>query len=426
MVHRADQRYPMSQGRGARGPLSQCRIARKLGRSGIVGFEELALTGAQARHSTPRQPDKSCIGATRVTIIHEIVSPYRAPLFAALADEPDLEITVVLCGIGEVRRSWAINLEQLPYPWTMARSYSFVLGKDERGTWFIPVGLYGVLERLRPDVIILNGYAALPTLAALVWARHHRIPTVLWSESFRRGRGGAVRALKRAVVRRADAYLVPGRLAGRHLELLGAEPTRIFDAPNCIDLKLFQRAALPPGDEFSLIACGQLIKRKGWSLIASALADIHQQRRVHLVLVGEGPDRDALESELRLLGIRATFTGHLQYEDLPKIFASGHAVVFPTFSDVWGFALQEGMACGLPAVASNQAGATVELVVEGVSGWIVEPTVESLASALRKLLSLQRDEWLAMSAAARSSAEKLSVRAAVDGFRAAVAAAGGA
>lgn len=361
---------------------------------------------------------------TRVAVIHEIVSPYRAPLFAALSSQHDLDVTVVLSAEGEARRSWEVDLARLPYPWKMVASRAIVLGRVEKSTWIVPWGMSQVLDCLRPDVVVLGGYANLPSLAAQLWASRRRVPVVMWSESIWPGRGGPVKIAKRTLVRQAHAYVVPGQLAAGHLENLGAHRDRIFVSPNCVDLDLF-RPAFRLDRQPVLLACGQLVPRKGWSLVGPALQEADPDRRVRLLIVGEGPDRGWLEADLAARGVPATFTGHVQYHELPTLFTTASAILFPSLGDVWGFSLQEAMACGLPAVASTRAGAAMELVEDGVNGWLVEPEVAEVARALRKLFALDAHEWAAMSAAARTSAEHLSVGRAVVGFRRALGAARG-
>ena len=361
--------------------------------------------------------------STRVALIHEIVSPYRAPLFATLASRRDLDLTVVLAAEREPRRSWHIELEKLPYPWVMVRSHRLAWGRVEKSTWFVPRGLGRTLRRLRPDVVVIGGYASLPALRALIWSRRCSVPVVMWSESIRPGRGGLVKQLKRAVVRQADAFIVPGGLAGRHLVALGADPESIFTAPNCIDLQQFRPSSTPVGGNRVVLACGRLVPNKGWFLLGAALAEADPGRSVRLLIVGEGPDRERLEKDFAARGISATFTGHVQYNDLRDVFVDADAVVFPSLGDAWGFSLQEAMACGLPAVASDKAGATPELVHDGVNGWVITPDSSSLAEALKKLLALSPEEWSAMGTAARQQAERLSVDAAVTGFQRAVTAA---
>lgn len=357
---------------------------------------------------------------TRVALVHEVVSPYREPLFTALAHQPELELTVVLCGEKDARRSWTVNLDRLPYPWVMARSKAFVVGRVEKWTWFVPHNLPATLDKLRPDVVVVGGYASLPAAVSLHWAQKRKVPAVMWSESIRHHRGGFIRSLKHAMVSRATTYVVPGELARHHLVSLGAPSSQIFRSPNCVDLNRFRPGDSTPRLVRTLLLCGRLVPKKGWHLFVDALAEADAARRTNVLVVGEGPGRVHLEHRFAAHRIRAMFTGHLEYERLPEVFQRADAVVFPTLDDVWGFSLQEAMACGLPAISSIRAGATAELVEDGKNGWVVEPDVPSIARGVNNLLALTPSGWAAMSEAARAAAESLSLDNAVRGFERAI------
>jgi glycosyltransferase involved in cell wall biosynthesis len=109
----------------------------------------------------------------------------------------------------------------------------------------------------------------------------------------------------------------------------------------------------------------------------------------HLHLVGAGPFEADLRAKADRLGLaeRVHFWGARPPETMPLFYALADVFVFPSLYDVWGLVLNEAMASRLPVVASTLAGATRDLVEEGITGLAVDPQdVPALAAALRRLI----------------------------------------
>lgn len=350
--------------------------------------------------------------------MHEIISPYRIPLFRALASEPSLDLTVVHLARTEPRRDWALDFHELPYPCRRVRAAP-VPHRDSVA--LVPWGLSRALDDLAADVVIVPGFGTPASLAALGWARRRRLPLVMWSEGAMHRSSPKVETLKRALVGTCQGFVVPGEMARDHLVELGAAAANIAIAPNCIDLELFRPA--PAGSHASvrsLAMCARLHPGKGVDVAIEALDLADPDRSLDLTVIGAGPDRASLEALAVQRGVRVRFAGSVQYEEVAGLLRAADAFLFPTRRDVWGFALQEAAASGLPMISSVYAGATRELLVDGETGWAVLSEPRSVAGAIRRLAALPADELRAMSLAARRAAERLSVEAAVAGFRAAI------
>jgi glycosyltransferase involved in cell wall biosynthesis len=112
----------------------------------------------------------------------------------------------------------------------------------------------------------------------------------------------------------------------------------------------------------------------------------------HLLIVGEGSRRDALEAQARELRIahRVVFTG--RRDDIPAVTAALDVAVLPSYREAQGLTILEAMALSRPVVASN-VGGIPEMVEDGVTGLLVPPhDAPALAAAITRLL---RDHPLA-------------------------------
>jgi glycosyltransferase involved in cell wall biosynthesis len=151
------------------------------------------------------------------------------------------------------------------------------------------------------------------------------------------------------------------------------------------------RAGFPEiGDRRIVLHMGRLNFKKGLDILVNAFARIVSTRDdVHLVLAG--PDNEGYGARVRgwlaerdLLD-RATFTGMLEGE--MKLAALRDATVFalPSYSENFGIAVVEAMACGLPVVISNKVNIWREVEIAG-AGVVIECNAQPCAAALAEVL----------------------------------------
>ena len=109
-------------------------------------------------------------------------------------------------------------------------------------------------------------------------------------------------------------------------------------------------------------------------------------KEAHLLFVGDGVERAALERQVADRGLRATFAGHVPPEAVPELIASMDLLVHPSLWEGLPRAAVQALLVGRPVVAFDCDGAR-EVVVDGVSGRLVPPkSVEGLRSAIQEIL----------------------------------------
>jgi len=86
----------------------------------------------------------------------------------------------------------------------------------------------------------------------------------------------------------------------------------------------------------------------------------------------------------RGLASRVHFLGRLSQEDLLGEYASALCIVCPAFDEDYGLTCLEAMACGKPVIACLDGGGYVELIDDGVDGFLVEPTGPAIAEAIER------------------------------------------
>ena len=338
----------------------------------------------------------------RLVILTEIISPYRIPLFNALAQHPDVDLHVVfLAETDPGLRQWQVYKAEIRFSYQVLPSWRKHIGRYNA---LFNRGLGRQLAKVHPDVILCGGYNYIASWQSLFWARHRNIPFFLWSESTqqdrRRGRA-AVELLKNWFLRRCSGFVVPGQSAEEYLRALNIDASRIFTAPNAVDNELFAaaaakarenngkiRAELDLPERYFLFA-GRLVREKGVFELLSAYEKLSEsmRRQIGLVLVGDGPSRQELEEAARSISpgvIR--FAGFAQRDQLASYYALAEMLILPTYTDTWGLVVNEAMACGLPVILSHVAGCAVDLVKEKWNGLLIPPRdAPSLALAMQSL-----------------------------------------
>ena len=113
--------------------------------------------------------------------------------------------------------------------------------------------------------------------------------------------------------------------------------------------------------------------------------------RIHLRLVGDGPERSRAESFVQQHGLKdlVSFTGRLDHAGIREIFAMSDVYVQPSVKESFGIAALEARAAGLPVVARSQTG-TTQFIRDGQEGLLAD-TDSAMASAI---VSLAKDRAL--------------------------------
>jgi glycosyltransferase involved in cell wall biosynthesis len=332
----------------------------------------------------------------RILAISEIPTPYRLPLYRALAGRPELDFEVVFCAAEQPDRPWRLETELADVPHRILPTYSVRLRpRTSAFVYEVNPTILRVLRERRPDVIVSGGYAVFAEQVALLYARAVAVPYVLHSEShLLKPRRAAVRAAKRvvlpAVVGGAAAGLAAGSAAARYLAEYGLDPGRIRLFPNTIDVADYGRRAdaarsdanriraergLP--ERFHLFA-GRLLEVKGAHDLAAAVRAAGSDGPDVLV-AGDGPlagDLAAVE-KVRLVGFQ-------QQQELIELLALADATIVPSRSESWGVVVNEALACGCPVIVSDAVGAAADLVRDGVNGRVFPAgDVAALTEALK-------------------------------------------
>jgi len=198
----------------------------------------------------------------------------------------------------------------------------------------------------------------------------------------------------RSFLRSGGRVVVPSVAFQEEAVAMGIPRSRIHRLPRGVDLSRFhpglaepgawQAIGAPEGPVISFL--GRISREKGLEPLAIAfrkLLETHPD--AVLGLIGEGPYHAELEASLSDTG-RVVFAGELLGSDLPRLLASSVFLAFPSTTDTFGNAVVEALACGIPAIVTDQGGPS-EIVEDGVSGIVIPgDDPEALREAMARLL----------------------------------------
>jgi glycosyltransferase involved in cell wall biosynthesis len=158
--------------------------------------------------------------------------------------------------------------------------------------------------------------------------------------------------VRRALCACVDANIVPTQWLGHLLKLPKTVPI-----PHGIEITAESTRAPNLSRPPVIVFQGRLVTTKGVRVLLEAANILHSaSRRFELIVIGDGPERDALEQLTQDLQLSpfVRFVGRLNGVDLESVFLSATVVVVPSLGgEVFGLVLAENMSRGLPIVASS-------------------------------------------------------------------------
>jgi glycosyltransferase involved in cell wall biosynthesis len=372
-----------------------------------------------------------------VCISHPVV--YFCALYASLAADPRLDVTVVFTTrtgttayhdaefAGIVDPGLGPLLARFPHRFLLDTPD---LGRERELTWR---SLASALDELDPEVVVVYGFNRWVSRFGLVWAGLRRRPLVYLSDSEDRGvrtTARPVTALKRVlasfVLRRPDRVFAVGDANEQFYLRRGVHPGRLVRVPFPIDREAFtdldgraaaQASALRSehGLEGSrvVLSSGKLVPRKRQGDLVAALARSANRTGTVLVLLGTGPDQDALRDAAGRSGIRLVMPGFVRPAELLPWYLLADVYAHVSDFDPHPLAVSEAVYSGLPVIVSDRTGSwgPSDDVIPGLNGLVV-PTgdVAAITEAIDRML-VDEGNLATMAAASATRGQELQAAA---------------
>jgi 1,2-diacylglycerol 3-alpha-glucosyltransferase len=279
------------------------------------------------------------------------------------------------------------------------------------------------LSQHQPHAIAVPGWSSSAAFAALRWCANSRVPAISMSEStpWDERRAGWKEWAKRRLVSLSSSALVGGSPHRDYMIQLGMAPDRVFLGYDAVDNDYFAQQLDEvksrksdfrnthnlPANYF--LASARFVEKKNLPQLLHAYARyrtlVGAEEPWSLVLLGDGPLRPALKSQLSTLHLEdhVHLPGFKQYPELPIYYGLASAFVHASSTEQWGLVVNEAMASGLPVIVSNRCGCAADLVDEDRNGFRFDPgNIEQLAGLMLRIAHSPKDRLEQMGKAGRN------------------------
>jgi glycosyltransferase involved in cell wall biosynthesis len=331
-------------------------------------------------------------GRIRVAVFATHPIQYQAPWFQALAARPELALKVFFGQVPDASQQ-GVGFG-VGFHWDIPMLEGYESEVLENVASEPSLAAFGgcdtpqVARRLRdwkPDLAILTGWQS-KMLVQVWWACVRLgVPRIVRGESNAMpDRAPWKRAAHRVWLRGFDRFLAIGKANRDFYRRAGIPEARIDACPYFVDNRRFAAAATPlrerrnelragwsiPEHATCFLFCGKLIAKKHpIDLLRALQRAVAAGAPVHVLVVGDGE----LMAQARALAERqrlpVTFAGFLNQTEIVAAYVAADCLVLPSDAgETWGLVVNEAMACGIPAIVSNQVGCGPDLVSDGVTG----------------------------------------------------------
>jgi len=349
----------------------------------------------------------------RVLYITNLPAPYRIVFFEQLCRDREVDLTVLY------ERSAATNRNKKWKDETSARCFREIflpavkIGEEAS----LSLKVLSYLSR-KYDVILLGGYSSPTMMLAIARMRLRRVKFgIVCDGILPREDSKQKKALKTWLVSSASFWLSSGRVTTAQLLKYGAVEERIYEYPfsSVREAEIADPKDITPEHKRTckdLIGCkeeklilyvGQLIHRKGVDVLLEAFKKLDAPN-TRLVIVGGDTGRQCGDD-------RISFVEFQKKEELPVYYRAADVFVLPTREDIWGLVVNEALANGVPVVTTDRCGAGLQMLHNGVNGYVVSSEdAQAMSQAIHSVLTGNDMKHEAIKTARDYTIEKMAAR----------------
>jgi len=363
----------------------------------------LACRGLVTELSFPGRKDRLTACPTedsinvKISVLTDIPSPYQVEILNEIARDKENSLQVAYLRRRDPSRQW----NDVPI------HHDFVSLSDG------PTHLAEARRRFAEADLVVFNYYRHPSAELLIQERAKSTrPWCFWGERpGLRKPEWAGRLLRMRKLRWLHSSPTPiwgiGKFAVDTYRSEFGPKRQYFNLPYFSNLQRFSNSSNSRngGSERTFLFSGSLIPRKGVDLLADAFIRLMKEgHKARLRIIGDGALRSSLKKTLSPVASTVEFAGFVDWPDVAPQYATSHVLCVPSRYDGWGMVVSEGLASGLPVIATDRTGAALEFVETGRNGWLI-PTdnADALFNAMLEAVTMPASTLAQFSRSAQQS-----------------------
>ncbi len=223
-----------------------------------------------------------------------------------------------------------------------------------------------ILDALKPDLIISNLYYMPTTRQMYHYAKKHNIPYILQTEIKRwpDGFGGVLARVAALISRpmlRYARFILPWTVDAVSFAKQHFRKNNVFLMPAGVDTSVFKKKTAKKNKKLTILMIARMVPYKRYHDALHAMKYLKEQGVDFVFNIrGDGPLEQDIKKTVVKLGLQdyVNFLPKTPYKKMPDLLNKQDLLILPSFNEAIGMVVPEAMACGLPVVVSDTAGAT--------------------------------------------------------------------
>jgi len=329
-----------------------------------------------------------------VLLIHNMVSPYRLPIFEEI--NKYVNLSVWFCELKNKDRKWNTSMGKYTFLGEVLKNFNL-------GPFVVNYEIFFKLLFQKFDLYIVgeNFSNFFTILFSLIFSKIYKKPFVLWSEAienkfFKKNnliqniKYNLIYIYRKLIYSQVDHFIAYSEMSKKYLCKMGVDKSKIFVGEQVMPKELLKNVSINKSttkykDKKIILSLGYLKKGKGLDCLIESYKRIKAKETL-LIIAGSGPEEKYLKT---LCNGREDihFVGYVKGKDKFKYYDIADIFVLPTLYDAWGLVINEAMYYGLPIITTKAAGAA-ELIYKNNNGFVIEPSnTNELKIHLEKLIN---------------------------------------
>lgn len=347
----------------------------------------------------------------KLCIIASHVVQYHAPLYKEIAKDENLDTTIVYLDAMGLEEFKDIEFNHnIKWDKSLLDGYSHKFLKNYShkpfGGFFsrINPGIFRELWRNKYDAVLIPGYATLSYWFSFIAAKLTGTKIIWRGESTLKGdenRNDLIKLAKKFILPKllslCDVILYSCTGNKDYLKFYGANSNKMIFCPCSVDNEFFQKkradiVSRKNGDlkkdleineeDLAVLFCARFTRRKRPLDLLRAVNKIDNSK-IAVIFVGDGHEKENMESYARENHIKAKFVGFKDQKDLPRYYSATDVLAVVSDYDPSPKVINEVMNFELPLILTDIVGTACDLVEEGKNGFIVKPgDVDTIAQRI--------------------------------------------